>query len=362
MVNYNKKLSEVISFLRFPLAVLVVLIHATLVYELHNGVPYINETETPIYCIIDFLFRKSICSLSVPMFFFISGMLFFWNIDKLDLDIYRKKIKSRFFSLFIPYVFWNLLILIYIFIVQQSFPGLMSAKNKLVCDYTVMDYMNCFWNMSLVNNGGGIFPIDGPLWFVRDLVVMSVLSPIVYVLLSRIKVIGAVMIYLIWFFDVLGFLGNLSTAILFFSFGAYWGISKKNILEKTSRYKKVAWGGYLILLFMAVLFKDIDMPYLYKLEKTFGFIAILWLAVYLSERIHVNKVLAGSTFIIFAIHSDILKVLIKVFFKLTPLHNDIIYVAAYFTFALITIIISILVYRILNKYVPSFCSIISGGR
>ena len=39
MVNYNKKLSEVISFLRFPLAVLVVLIHATLVYELHNGVP-----------------------------------------------------------------------------------------------------------------------------------------------------------------------------------------------------------------------------------------------------------------------------------------------------------------------------------
>ena len=69
MVNYNKKLSEVISFLRFPLAVLVVLIHATLVYELHNGVPYINETETPIYCIIDFLFRKSICSLSVPMFF-----------------------------------------------------------------------------------------------------------------------------------------------------------------------------------------------------------------------------------------------------------------------------------------------------
>ena len=242
MVNYDKKLSDTIKFARFPLAVMVVLIHATLIYEQKNGIPYIKETGTPIYCAIDFLFRQSICALAVPLYFFISGMLFFWNIEKLNLEIFKKKIKSRIFSLFIPYLCWNLLIVAYIFIVQQLFPGLMSAKNKLVSDYSTIDFLNCFWNMSLVNKGGGNFPIDGPLWFIRDLMIMNLLSPLVYFVLARTKKWGAISLLVIWGFDLLGTFGNFASAILFYSFGAYWGITKLNILEKTEKFKYLLWG------------------------------------------------------------------------------------------------------------------------
>lgn len=243
MSKYDKTLSEAISFIRFPLAVMVVLIHATLIYELNKEGQYVNDDNTPLYSCVDFLFRQSICSLAVPIFFFISGFLFFWNVDGFYFGIYKRKIKSRFYSLLIPYLFWNLLILLYVYTVQQVFPGMMSAKNKLVSDYSFTDFFCCFWNMSYVNNGGGDFPIDGPLWFIRDLIIMNLLSPLVYCCLARLKKIGAFLLILLWFFDVLNVLGNFSTAILFYSFGAYWGIWKLNILEKTANYYKVFMGG-----------------------------------------------------------------------------------------------------------------------
>lgn len=362
MINYNRRLSDTIAFMRFPLAVMVVLIHATLIYEQNNGIPYINKIDTPIYCGVDFLFRQSICSLAVPLFFFVSGMLFFWNIEKFNWTIFKQKIKSRFTSLFIPYVFWNLLVLVYIFAVQLLFPGVMSAKNKLVSDYSFMDFLNSFWNMSLVNNGGGNFPIDGPLWFIRDLMIMNLLSPLVYFFLSHLKGWGAIVLFVSWLFDLLGAFGNFATAALFYGFGAYWGITKLNILEKTKKINKFIVGGYFMLLFIAFICKDMDVTYLFKLEKIFGFLSILWISALFSCKYRINKLLMGSTFIMFAIHSEILKVLIKIFFKITPWHIDCLYVLAYFILAIISIILSVTLYWMLNKYMPRFCNFISGGR
>ena len=363
MIDYDKKLSNTISFMRFPLAVMVVLIHATLIYEQKNGTPYINEIDTPIYCGVDFLFRQSICSLAVPLFFFISGMLFFWNIEKLNLKIFERKIKTRITSLFIPYIFWNLLILVYVLLVQQIFPGIMSAKNKLVSDYSVLDFLNCFWNMSLVNNGGGNFPIDGPLWFIRDLIIMNLLSPAVYFVLSRLKGWGAMALFAIWFFDLLSKFGNFSTAILFYSFGAYWGITKSNILEKTEKFHQLIMGGYIILLILALIYKNVDtVPYLFKIEKAFGFLSILWMSFFCSGKYHFSKLLTGATFVMFAVHSDILKVFIKIFFKMSPWHFDTFYVLAYFILATVAIVLSVSFYWMLNRCMPRFCRFISGGR
>ena len=50
---------------------------------------------------------------------------------------------------------------------------LTSGAYKQVSDYTVCDYLISFWNI----NG---MPVNGALWFIRDLMVMLAFSPLVY--------------------------------------------------------------------------------------------------------------------------------------------------------------------------------------
>lgn len=362
MGNYDKIQSDAISFMRIPLAILVVLFHASLIFEQRNGIPYIDELNTPIYCMMDFLFGQSICALAVPLFFFVSGLLFFWNVDGFNIKVYGNKLKSRFYSLLIPYLFWNLLILLHRFIVQQYFPAFISPQYKLIADYHLTDFLSSFWNMSYVDSFWGNFPINGPLWFIRDLMIMNLLSPIVYYVMSCFKKYGAIVLFLLWLFDVLGGLGNFSKAILFYSLGAYFGIMKTNILEKTAKCCKVFLSGYLLLLILAVVFRSSNILFLNKIEFVFGFVSMWWLAVLFSQKYPSLKLPAGASFFLFAAHHTIVRIIIKIFFVLTPIHSDWIYVLAYFVITAITVLICLAFYGLLNRFTPKFCKIISGGR
>lgn len=53
--------------------------------------------------------RVLICKMgevAVPAFFFISGLLFFSNLEEWDWNIYRGNVRKRVGSLFLPYVIW----------------------------------------------------------------------------------------------------------------------------------------------------------------------------------------------------------------------------------------------------------------
>ena len=362
MRNFDKIQSDAISFMRIPLAVLVVIFHSSLIFEQNDGIPYINESDAPIYCTMEFLFGYSICALAVPLFFFVSGLLFFWNVDGFNIKIYGYKLKSRFYSLLIPYLFWNLLILLHRFIVQQYFPAFISPQYKLIVNYNLTDFLTCFWNMSYIDSFWGNFPVNGPLWFIRDLMIMNFLSPIVYYVMSRLKKCGAIVLCLLWFFDVLGDWGNFSKAILFYSFGAYFGITKTNILEKTAKYHQAYFGGYLLFLVFAVVFRSSNVLFLNKMEFILGFVSMWWLAVLFSYKYPSLGLPAGASFFLFAAHHTIVRIIIKIFFVLTPIHSDWIYAFAYFAIAAITVLICLAFYGLLNRFTPRFCCLISGGR
>ena len=50
---------------------------------------------------------NSIVVVAVPVFFVLSGYFFFRGMDVLTLDVYKKKLTTRFRTLFIPYMIWN---------------------------------------------------------------------------------------------------------------------------------------------------------------------------------------------------------------------------------------------------------------
>ena len=105
-------ISQTISILRFPLCVVIVMIHSNI--ALYNASA---NQFTSIHILSNYIIGD-ICFYSLALFFFISGFLLFRE-GNFNLDIFKKKIIHRVYSLLIPYILWNLICFIMIFILQM---------------------------------------------------------------------------------------------------------------------------------------------------------------------------------------------------------------------------------------------------
>lgn len=96
---------KISTILKFPLIVLVVFIH--IVHE--NITPVkLDLSAANLYHLIYNLISQNIGRVAVPCFFLFSGFLFFFKIkDYFTVELYKKQIKNRFKTLFIPYILWN---------------------------------------------------------------------------------------------------------------------------------------------------------------------------------------------------------------------------------------------------------------
>ena len=166
--------SKVISFLRFPLCAAVVLIHININTE--------NCSTHPLYDSVHYLFAQILARVAVPLFFMFSGFLFFYKSEKLHFSDYKGKLTKRIRTLLIPYLFWNFTIILYYLLGRML--GLGSEYGS---GFGFIDWLKPFWNNYPVEtNGEGIasYPICVPFWYIRDLMVTVLLSPIIYYLLS----------------------------------------------------------------------------------------------------------------------------------------------------------------------------------
>ena len=102
-IDTNKKLiSKAISFLRLPLMLIVVISHVNIGYH-----------TMPLYETIYDILSVQIVQSAVCLFFFISGYLFFYNIQNtFTIRDYKKKLIKRVHSLLIPYLFWNAFVIV----------------------------------------------------------------------------------------------------------------------------------------------------------------------------------------------------------------------------------------------------------
>ena len=107
-MTFSELQSKTISFLRLPLIAFVVLVHCdfvSVVPELSDSVSYPGYNYMSE--IIHLLFSQS----PVLLFFFFSGYLFFLKISEYTRQSYLKKLSNRTKTLLIPYLFWNLIIM-----------------------------------------------------------------------------------------------------------------------------------------------------------------------------------------------------------------------------------------------------------
>lgn len=146
-----------ITYLSFFLSILVVLHHTVNieVYEITGGALYWIE-----------LFIREMSDIAVPTFLFISGYLFFQNYT---MEVLLKKWKSRFFSLVIPYLIWNVLSYLCTFILS-AIPFLKGKLTNPIDEFHPLE----FFRVIITGEQNYIS------WFLRGLIIYVIITPLLY--------------------------------------------------------------------------------------------------------------------------------------------------------------------------------------
>lgn len=250
--------SEVIKVLRFPLAMMVVFLHAEPfidgwdITDMNVGNMGANMAGIIMYSISHILTQ-----IAVPIFFVISGYLFFKKLEIWDRNEWSRKMRSRVSSLLIPYLLW-VVFFCCVHIARHVVAGHGMAEMLSIVTQWVKEQggiLNLFWSSSVWEGGadnvfGQKVLMSGPmpfhLWFIRDLIVMILLSPLFYVLLhkgngGRIRPLSAVTV----FFLSAAYLAQIQmsvhgigfTALFYFGMGAFYSLNGFFLSKKLYIYR-----------------------------------------------------------------------------------------------------------------------------
>lgn len=358
--------TKVIEVLRFPLIVGVVLIHALLMFISSNENYHIFNEVT-------FILSDCFARVAVPLFMIFSGYLFFFNISSFTKDVYLKKIKNRFHSLFVPYIIWNTIAVIVTLVLHIMLPEMLSGRNKLMTDYTLTDWLYTYWNTNEINNSPGTpCPTNYPLWFIRDLMILVLFSPVIYWLTKKLKWVFVISIGLLHMFEVVPVMPGLCVEVIFyFSLGAMFSIHKiafANILKDKALPLTIAYATMLLL--RELQHHGIDLHFEYfpisisRLMVITGVLATLALLAYIMTKrdITSNETLSKSSFFIYLYHALPLGFVLKLCLKIEALNSDIGHLIIYIASSVIIIIAGLLIYKIMKRYLPKITSVMMGGR
>ena len=356
--------STVISILRFPLIAGVVLAHSRYMDGSDGGMAIVGGERLPIYTYLSFYLSDILARIPSRLFFFISGFLFF-RTGEFSRSVYLQKLKRRIKTLLIPYVFWNAAVMAIYAAAQAALPG--AIGGKAICDFSPRDFLCAFWDMSMVNPGAPSFPICYQLWFVRDLMVMAVLSPLIYWLVKRGGVyfiaimVGMQMSQL---FPTLS--GLVLSDLIYFAGGAYFSIHGKDFTAVMKPTVPVAAALYAVfsIVELALLGEGALGSVLHLINIITGIFLVVGVTARMAEkgRWRQAESLSSSSFFVYASHGVVLAAIIELGVRLLHPHTELSAIAVYLLSPTATICICIVCYKILKRVMPRFTAIVTGER
>lgn len=112
-----------------------------------------------------------LCRTATPSFFFMSALLFYKRCSASDI---KRKLTSRIHTLLIPYLLWNtLFVLIYFTITHIPF----AVSNMNMGENAFNGFPSIVY--AILNS------THTDLWFVKNLIIFSILSPVILFILKR---------------------------------------------------------------------------------------------------------------------------------------------------------------------------------
>ncbi|MGF0068925.1 acyltransferase family protein [Candidatus Spyradosoma sp. SGI.093] len=338
-------LSETIAWLRFPLIVLVVFIH---VPKATADFSWAFEMEK--------LITNVFARVAVPLFFVISGFLFFRG-SAWSREICFKKLRSRAGTLLVPYLTWACFALAYWLAIHVVLRGEIP---------TAKDLLRPFF-------AGGV---NFPFWFIRELMVCCVAAPLIYRLVKRFSFVPVLALGVVVFargaidqnFLIKGGIGT--TSIFFFLIGSTLALEKIDFVAVCRRYAFPLTAVYVPVAFWDwFCIKDFQAwnPIAHNFGILFGCAAAVGLTAVAVERgiFKRREFLENGAFFVFAAHTfcfvvvnRALKFLIFGGFG----EGNAQWLVYYFSCGIVSIAVCLGVYRILRRAFPWSLRFLTGGR
>ncbi|TGV03953.1 acyltransferase family protein [Flavivirga rizhaonensis] len=352
----DKKLSTKISILSFFLLLFVVVIHC-------YNIEYNNSGNNEVW-FIENLISNGYLEFVVPTFFFISGYLFFLSFDLNNNNklLFKSKLFKRLKTLGVPYLFWCTFWFLFIYLLQ-IIPLLKSYFSSPLHE---MNLFNQFSNLILE-------PINYQFWFIRELLLYFLISPLIFILLKYFKYYFLPIIFLLASFKTSIFtIAEIDIfkygMIVYFIFGAYCSLYKVNLTLKLNKYLALL----LLLLWISIstiakyyelfIVNDWKIILLSDVGALLGCIAIWSLYDIIEDKIQFKSHEVFSYgFFIYATHGIPLLLLKKVETAFFILDDKKLFILYFINF-LITTVFIILIAKFLKKTFPKFYFFTTGNR
>lgn len=316
------------------------------------------------YDTIRILLSEGICRVAVPVLFFFSGYLFFFRLEEWSTTVWVEKLRKRWNSLFLPYVIWNSLTIAYSFL--MLFPKFLfkgEAAPDLVSWYHQIGGLRAFWD-----SGIGGFPNNSPLWYIRDLLVFILLAPVIHFYLKKTRVIGLIVLYFAYLFNLWGKVPGLSEeGLFFFASGAFLSIQKIDFTRLCkSHLVLTAFVSIPLLITMVFTYGNNDFVwrYAHRLFTVSGSSCTIGMATVLIRKKAIGDypLLPRSSVFIYTAHYPVVLSLMQVAFGYLLSRNQTELLCGYLLAPLCTVTLLVACFYYLNKWMPKTVSVLTGGR
>jgi surface polysaccharide O-acyltransferase-like enzyme len=250
----SQAISQTISFARIVLIVGLVFLH----YEQYPDVsadPF-SGMEASGHRLATFVnsFTLFFFFSVVPLLSPVSGWLFFsFDAGNASASL-RQRIGRRFTSVYLPMVSWNVLylaVLALLFVWNPAYP-LLGQMNIRLGHASAMDFVNAIFGITA-------HPVGFQFWFVRDLFVTALVSPLLWLSLKHTPYLGMAFLGVAWIIgsDLLIFFRT--DVVFFFYLGGFLRIRRVplHIGRTTSWWLLVAYLAVVTLRTVAPLFIDL---------------------------------------------------------------------------------------------------------
>jgi hypothetical protein len=304
---------------------------------------------------------------AVPLLSAISGWLFFGFAGDPNAAIARR-IRGRCRSLLAPLIVWNAGYVLAALALYAVAPGngISAALNLNIAHAGAMDYVNAILGLT------GL-PIGFQFWFVRDLFVTVLCTPLLWLLLRHAPLASAALLGLAWVTEQSLGIFIRTDVLFFFYLGA---LARRRGVDPwigwdAARWLLLAYAVLMALRALAPAVVDVGDPQqrmwldaATRLARPLGVLACWGLCLRLAQGPWAEALArwGGFAFFLHAAHFPLIAAVKYALWKLVPAETDAWMMAHYAASVAVTVALSACAAIILFRLSPALYSFLAGGR
>ncbi len=296
-------------------------------------------------------FISEFSALAIPVFFTVSGFLFFLGLN--DFHGIATKWRKRISSLFVPFLCWNALEIIFWSSIYVLVPPL---REQLFNTFGITFSLQ--WILERMT----VSPIVGQFWYIRTLILLMLLSPIM-ILVYKFRILSLFVLILLMKFWIPVDCRLLSTEGLFcFYLGGLIGFNQWHKGIHLHKYFWVSLPVIIGLICIGIFY--IGKFTTWHIRILLSIIFFIQLSLYLANYDTIMKKvcnLNNYSFVIYALHGNLISAITIILACYLP-HTPIFSFLAYCISVISTVTVAILFAVTMKKVCPKLYPAFTGGR